>query len=236
MSNYLVSANDLTAISLGEQDTVTSVLQNIAVILSTPKGTVPGYREFGIDISDILDRPENVAQPMLCAAIKEAIERFEPRAHLYGDYVQILQGQPWNDASRCGGEHQCVVPQTTSSSAPTLTNWMRCSVPGYEQVFGTSVRPGSPERLFISWIEDAILYERALNNHADNQNLPSRAEGENLDALAELFYLQQRPKPTAATCTMRFNISEARQSAILIPSGHSRHGRKCLTVLGNHGR
>ena len=58
MSNYLVSASDLTAISLGEQDTVTSVLQNIAVILSTPKGTVPGYREFGIDISDILDRPE----------------------------------------------------------------------------------------------------------------------------------------------------------------------------------
>ena len=57
MSNYLVSANDLTAISLGEQDTVASVLQNIAVILSTPKGTVPGYREFGIDISDILEPP-----------------------------------------------------------------------------------------------------------------------------------------------------------------------------------
>lgn len=56
MSNYLVSANDLTTISLGEQDTVTSVLQNIAVILSTPKGTVPCYREFGIDIANILDR------------------------------------------------------------------------------------------------------------------------------------------------------------------------------------
>lgn len=55
MSNYLVSANDLTTISLGEQDTVTSVLQNIAVILSTPKGTVPCYREFGIDIANILD-------------------------------------------------------------------------------------------------------------------------------------------------------------------------------------
>lgn len=64
MSNYLVSANDLTTISLGEQDTVTSVLQNIAVILSTPKGTVPCYREFGIDIANILDRPENVAQPI----------------------------------------------------------------------------------------------------------------------------------------------------------------------------
>ena len=46
MSNYLVSANDLTTISLGEQDTVTSVLQNIAVILSTPKGTVLCYREY----------------------------------------------------------------------------------------------------------------------------------------------------------------------------------------------
>lgn len=66
MSNYLVSANDLTAISLGEQDTVASVLQNIAVILSTPKGTVPGYREFGIDISDILDRPETWRS--LCSA------------------------------------------------------------------------------------------------------------------------------------------------------------------------
>lgn len=90
---------------------------------------------------------------------------------------------------------------------------------GYEQFFGTAVRPGSPERLFIAWVEDAIIYERALANHADNQNLPSRAEGENLDALAELFFLQERPQPTASTCTMRFSISEARQSAILIPAG-----------------
>ena len=95
---------------------------------------------------------------------------------------------------------------------------------GYEQFLGTPVRPGSPERLFISWIEDAILYERALNNHADNQNLPSRADGDNLDALAELFYLQQRPKPTAATCTKRNPH----------PVRHSRHGRKRLAVLGNY--
>lgn len=94
MSNYLVSANDLTAISLGEQDTVTSVLQNIAVILSTPKGTVPGYREFGIDIADILDRPENIAQPLLCAAIKEAIERFEPRATYIGTTFKTDAGHP----------------------------------------------------------------------------------------------------------------------------------------------
>ena len=38
--SYMVSATDLKAIRLNEVDTVNSVLQNIAVILSTPKGTV----------------------------------------------------------------------------------------------------------------------------------------------------------------------------------------------------
>ena len=39
-----------------EQETVSSVLQNIAVILSTPKGTVPQYRDFGLDNS-FVDKP-----------------------------------------------------------------------------------------------------------------------------------------------------------------------------------
>ena len=91
----------------------------------------------------------------------------------------------------------------------------RLLVAGYEQFFGKTVMPGSPERLFISWVEDAIMYERAQNNWTGCQNLPSSAEGEYLDGLAELFYLQERPKPTAATCTMRFYISEPRQTAVL---------------------
>ena len=42
MSNYLVSANDLTTISLGEQDTVTSVLQNLSLIhISEPTRRTP---------------------------------------------------------------------------------------------------------------------------------------------------------------------------------------------------
>lgn len=94
----------------------------------------------------------------------------------------------------------------------------RLLVTGYEQFFGKTVMPGSPERLFISWVEDAIMYERAQNNWTGSQNLPSSAEGEYLDGLAELFYLQERPKPTAAICTMRFYISEPRQTAVLIPA------------------
>ncbi len=47
--SYTVSATDLGRLRFNELETVNSVLQNIAVILSTPKGTVPLYREFGLD-------------------------------------------------------------------------------------------------------------------------------------------------------------------------------------------
>ena len=86
MSNYLVSANDLTTISLGEQDTVASVLQNIAVILSTPKGTVPGYREFGIDISDRITPAQAGVQCRHCSCEEgerpKGIPHAEPQGKL----------------------------------------------------------------------------------------------------------------------------------------------------------
>lgn len=45
---YKVSAVDVGTVKLNEQDTVSSVLQNIAILLSTRQGTVPLYREFGL--------------------------------------------------------------------------------------------------------------------------------------------------------------------------------------------
>ena len=89
----------------------------------------------------------------------------------------------------------------------------------YEAITKTTGQPASPERLFLQWTANIIIQERALLNYAGNQNIPSRAEGENLDALAEMFYEQERPQAKAAVCTMRFEISEAQQTAILIPSG-----------------
>lgn len=89
----------------------------------------------------------------------------------------------------------------------------------YEAICGVTVRPGSPERLFIQWVAAALLQERAMENYIGNQNIPSRAEGVNLDALAELVYQQTRTPAVAATVTMRFCISEARSSAVLIPAG-----------------
>lgn len=92
-------------------------------------------------------------------------------------------------------------------------------IAAYEALTGAVVRPGSPEMLFIKWVEGIVLQERALANYAVSQNLPSRAEGEHLDALGELFGVQPRPEAKAAACTGRFSISEAQSTAVLIPAG-----------------
>ena len=92
-------------------------------------------------------------------------------------------------------------------------------VAAYEKITGATVHPGSPERLFIQWVGSIIIQEKVLNNYTGNQNIPSRAEGANLDALAELVKERKRPEAKAATCKMRFSIFEAQDTAILIPVG-----------------
>ena len=54
------------------------IYQNIRVIISTLRGTVPLNREFGID-SDIIDRPIPVARALFADSIVEALNRWEPR-------------------------------------------------------------------------------------------------------------------------------------------------------------
>lgn len=89
----------------------------------------------------------------------------------------------------------------------------------YEKFTEVTVRPASPEMLFIRWAAAVIVQERVLANYAANQNVPSRASGENLDALAELTHIAARPGAQAAVCTMRFGISEPQETAVLVPAG-----------------
>lgn len=89
----------------------------------------------------------------------------------------------------------------------------------YEKITDITVHPASPEHLFIRWIGNIIIQERVLNNYTGNQNIPSRAEGRNLDALGELFLEQNRPGAKPARCTVRFEISEAQLFAVLVPAG-----------------
>lgn len=76
--SYMVSSKDLGSITLNENDTVKSVLQNIAIILSTRQLSVPLYRDFGLPMQ-FIDKPVAVAKPLLIAEIKDAISEYEPR-------------------------------------------------------------------------------------------------------------------------------------------------------------
>ena len=108
-------------------------------------------------------------------------------------------------------EHQ-FIPTDTGEVVALLTAL-------YEKITKTTVHPASPERLFIQYMANIIIQERVLSNYAANQNVPSRAEGENLDALAELTHINGRPDAKPAVCKVRFSISEAQDTAILIRAG-----------------
>ena len=79
--SYMVSSKNLDSITLNESDPVRSVLQNIAIILSTRQLSVPLYRDFGLPMQ-FIDKPMAVARPLLIAEIKDAITEFEPRANV----------------------------------------------------------------------------------------------------------------------------------------------------------
>ena len=89
----------------------------------------------------------------------------------------------------------------------------------YEEVMSRTVHPSSPEKLFLSWVAAAIVQIYQNINFAANQNLPSRATGTNLDALAQLFQMKTRPEPTPAYATMKFTISESQGTTIIVPAG-----------------
>ena len=57
------------------------VAQNIAFLLSTPKGSVPMMRDFGID-AGLLDEPTPKTKAKLKAQVIEQIQRYETRAKI----------------------------------------------------------------------------------------------------------------------------------------------------------
>lgn len=79
--------------SLVERDTLKSVLQNIKLILSTPKGSDVHRPEFGSDIWQFIDKPLNVLTiGKIKAEITDAIETWEPRAKV--KEVQVIRDYP----------------------------------------------------------------------------------------------------------------------------------------------
>ena len=80
--SYIVSEKDAGRIRLLETDPVQSVLQNVAIILSTRRGSCPMYREFGLPMK-FLDKPGTPGMKIIMfAEIDQALKQFEPRASL----------------------------------------------------------------------------------------------------------------------------------------------------------
>lgn len=75
----MVTAYSLENIALAPANTVEAVLQNVAVLLSTRKGTSPLARDFGLP-QDFLDKPLPLAKAICAKEVQEAIFEFEPRA------------------------------------------------------------------------------------------------------------------------------------------------------------
>ena len=89
----------------------------------------------------------------------------------------------------------------------------------YEAETKLTLRPASPEAVFINWLANIIVHERSLINRAGNRNIPSRSDGEDLEALGELYFETKRPKAKAAVCTERFYITEICNKTIVVPRG-----------------
>ena len=82
---YKVNSADKYSLSLQQDSKVFSVLQNIALLLNTKRGTVPMYRDFGLPM-EFVDKPIDVAENMAYVEISDALEEFEPRAKLEDVY------------------------------------------------------------------------------------------------------------------------------------------------------
>lgn len=90
--SYFVKAHEIDKINL-TPDRVEEILQNIAVILSTPQQAVPLERGFGMPMA-FVDKPLPIAQAMMVAEINEAIATQEPRATVVDISFEIDENVP----------------------------------------------------------------------------------------------------------------------------------------------
>lgn len=90
---YIVTNDDLTDLVLNQMDEVEQILQNVAVILNTWKGSVPLHRDFGLD-PVLLHKPINVVEDQIIADVIDTIEKYEPRAEVQEVSMDVAKDTP----------------------------------------------------------------------------------------------------------------------------------------------
>lgn len=78
---YTISNKEPVNYTLVEGDETASILQNIALLIQTWKGTVPMYREFGLPM-EWVNKQVPIAEVIAAQEVEDAIEAFEPRVRL----------------------------------------------------------------------------------------------------------------------------------------------------------
>jgi hypothetical protein len=71
---------DAREITIGAQG-LEAIAQNVRMILTTPKGSVPLDRDFGVSWM-VVDRPSPKARAELVAEIFDQVRRYEPRVRV----------------------------------------------------------------------------------------------------------------------------------------------------------
>ena len=81
--NLLVASVNFTPgkLNLAPETLEEEVLQNVAIIVSTPKFSVPLDRGLGL-AQRFIDKPIQVAQSILISEVLDAVEEYEPRAEV----------------------------------------------------------------------------------------------------------------------------------------------------------
>lgn len=90
---YNVRTDETVSLTLCENDTVKSALQNLYLLFTTRKGSIPMYRDFGLPMA-FLDKPINVALTIAAAEVREAMEKFEPRATYVDIELEMDESNP----------------------------------------------------------------------------------------------------------------------------------------------
>lgn len=78
---YIVKAFTPGKLNLAPETLEEEVLQNVAIIVSTPKFSVPLDRGLGL-AQRFIDKPIQVAQSILISEVLDAVEEYEPRAEV----------------------------------------------------------------------------------------------------------------------------------------------------------
>ena len=79
---YIVKAFTPGKLNLAPETLEEEVLQNVAIIVSTPKFSVPLDRGLGLAQRFIDKKPIQVAQSILISEVLDAVEEYEPRAEV----------------------------------------------------------------------------------------------------------------------------------------------------------